>query len=116
MFKTFAACGFVVFMLGTVVIGFFVYDASTYKEDNDTGDCPVSELALTPELGGPKNLPIAHFLVDDHDGEDIIRQKDKPRLVVRSVQIGKKNKHNTYFGLGSWLWLGFCSPVEDIES
>ncbi|KAI9745599.1 MAG: hypothetical protein M1818_001133 [Claussenomyces sp. TS43310] len=64
------------------VVGFFLYDASTYREDLSFNDINVSQLALSPRRGGPKNLPIAEVLVDDDDSAESVRHKDKPRLVV----------------------------------
>jgi len=64
------------------VAGFFLYDASTYREDLSQGDIHVSDLALNPKLGGPKNLPIAEVLMDDEDDSDKERQQTKPRLVI----------------------------------
>jgi len=49
-----------------LVIAFFIYDASTYKEQAEGYDIGVSELALNPKRGGPKNLPIAEALVLSH--------------------------------------------------
>lgn len=70
----------VVISLG--IVGFFIYDWSTYREDLSYRDIHVSDLALTPRRGGPKNLPIAEVLVDDDDCPEAERQKDKPRLVI----------------------------------
>lgn len=64
------------------VIGFFIFDASTYREDLSYKDIHVSDLALSPRRGGPKNLPIAEVQIDDYDCEQMLRQKDKPKLVV----------------------------------
>ena len=61
---------------------FFVYDASTYREDLSYSDIPVSEKALNPRRGGPKDLPIAEVLVDDDDCPEMVRQRDKPKLVI----------------------------------
>lgn len=61
---------------------FFIYDASTYKEHVSNSDIDVSQLALQPRLGGPKNLPIAEVFIDDDDCEARKRNKDKPRLVI----------------------------------
>ena len=52
--------------MGGLVIAFFIYDASTYKEEAERYDIGVSELALNPKRGGPKNLPIAELLVLSH--------------------------------------------------
>jgi NADH dehydrogenase len=43
---------------------------------------PVSPLALHPERGGPKNLPIASVLVGDEDDGALAPVQDKPRLVI----------------------------------
>lgn len=64
------------------MVAFFIYDATTYREDLSYTDIPVSEVALNPRKGGPKNLPIAEILVDDDDCEAMTRQKHKPKLVI----------------------------------
>ncbi|KAJ5929240.1 External NADH-ubiquinone oxidoreductase 1 [Penicillium verhagenii] len=86
--KTFSYCG-VLFAGATIwVVAFFIYDASTYRETPTAEDIPVSELALNPRLGGPKNLPIADFLVGDYDSDSMLEQKDKPRLVILGTGWG----------------------------
>ncbi|KAJ3474179.1 hypothetical protein NLG97_g9956 [Lecanicillium saksenae] len=67
---------------GILVTAFFIYDASTYKEGADTGDISVSQLALLPRRGGPKNLPIADVLIDDNDNNGKRNNQDKPKLVI----------------------------------
>jgi NADH dehydrogenase len=67
---------------GGLIVAFFIYDASTYSENPDVEDIPVSELALNPKRGGPKNLPIAYAHVDDDDCPENRAIKDKPRLVI----------------------------------
>ena len=64
------------------MLGFFIYDASTYREDLSYTDIPVSAEALYPRRGGPKNLPIAESLVSDDESPENSRVKHKPRLVV----------------------------------
>lgn len=64
------------------IIAFFIYDASTYRENGAHEPVPIPELALHPRRGGPKNLPIADFLVDDNDDPEKAAMQDKPRLVV----------------------------------
>jgi len=64
------------------VLAFFIYDASTYREDLSYSDIPVSEKALNPRRGGPKNLLIAEVLVDDDDCPEMTRQREKPKLVI----------------------------------
>ncbi|KAI1336612.1 hypothetical protein F5Y15DRAFT_197606 [Xylariaceae sp. FL0016] len=70
--------GFVGFLFGA----FFLYDATTYKESITFGDCHVSEKALSPQRGGPKNLPIIEAFLDDEDNEEARLRKHKPRLVI----------------------------------
>ena len=88
LYKTFAFCGFFVIGTGVVVFAFFLYDASTYGACPSAQDIPVSELALNPRRGGPKNLPIADVLVGEYDSESMIEQKDKPRLVILGTGWG----------------------------
>src|ERR1700733_1291826 len=67
-YRGLAAFGLFVAISGGLVVAFFIYDASTYKEGPSIEeDIPVSEVALHPRRGGPKNLPIAEHLVDDDD-------------------------------------------------
>lgn len=82
LYKTFAFCGFTVITIGGLVIAFFLYDASTYKDEVEAFDIPIPVIALNPRRGGPKNLPIAEVLVDDLDDEDKIKQTEKPKMVV----------------------------------
>ncbi|KAJ5880425.1 External NADH-ubiquinone oxidoreductase 1 [Penicillium subrubescens] len=88
LYKSFAFCGFFVIGTGVVIVAFFLYDASTYRETPSAEDIPVSELALNPRRGGPKNLPIADFLVGDYDSDSMVQQKDKPRLVILGTGWG----------------------------
>lgn len=68
--------------VGLVFGAFFIYDASTYNEHAVAAECDVSQLALSPRRGGPKNLPIADVLIDDEDTEEHKKRKDKPKLVI----------------------------------
>ena len=88
LYKTFAYLG--IFGAGTTIaiISFFVYDASTYKEDLTSGEIPVSELALQPRRGGPKNLPIIEHFIDDDECEESKHQKHKPKLVMLGTGWG----------------------------
>jgi NADH dehydrogenase len=71
------------------VVAFFIYDASTYREGNNAcGECRVSEVALSPNRGGPKNLPIASILLDDEATDEFAAQKDKPKLVILGTGWG----------------------------
>ncbi|KIH92269.1 NADH dehydrogenase [Sporothrix brasiliensis 5110] len=71
---------FVFITLG--VVGFFLYDATTYKEGADLEDIAVPQLALNPRRGGPKNLPLYEVQIDDSDCEERLKTKDKPKLVI----------------------------------
>lgn len=82
LYKCFTYCGFFVIGTGVMIVAFFIYDASTYRETPSAEDIPISELALNPRCGGPKNLPIADVLIGDYDSDSMIAQKDKPRLVI----------------------------------
>lgn len=75
-------------VLGGVVVLFFIYDASTYKSDPSVEDLTVSEIALNPRRGGPKNLPIAEHLIDDDDDEKTRGVKHKPKLVILGTGWG----------------------------
>lgn len=79
-----------VFAIGSlaVIAGFFIYDATTYLRYERVEDIPVSERALYPRRGGPKNLPIAEVFVDDNDSDLKISQKDKPKLVILGTGWG----------------------------
>lgn len=63
LYKTVTFVGFAGLTVTGLVVAFFLYDASTYKEEADKSDVSVSDLALNPKRGGPKNLPIAELLV-----------------------------------------------------
>ena len=82
VYRSFAYAGAFILISGGLVIAFFLYDASTYREDLSYTDIPVSEQALNPKRGGPKNLPIAESLVSDDDCPENSRTKHKPRLVI----------------------------------
>ena len=86
-YRTFAYLGIFVTVSGALVLAFFAYDASTYG-NSDNVDIPVSEYALTPRRGGPKNLPIVEYFVDDDDSDGMRDQKHKPKLVVLGTGWG----------------------------
>lgn len=81
-YRSAAVVGTGVGFIGFLFAAFFVYDATTYKESTPFGECQVSEYALSPRKGGPKNLPIMDVLLDDNDTKEMSAQKEKPRLVV----------------------------------
>ena len=65
----------------TIGTGILVHDAFTYSERH-IDRVPVNPLALHPERGGPKNLPIAHVLVDDEEDDEAKALTEKPKLVI----------------------------------
>lgn len=70
-------------IVGVVVLGagIFIHDAFTYT-DKHVDKVPISPLALNPERGGPKNLPIVRDLVDDAEDDEMKELSKKPKLVV----------------------------------
>lgn len=66
------------FALGTAI---FIHDAFTYT-DKHVERVPVSPLALHPERGGPKHLPVVNALLADEEDEEFRKLNDKPKLVV----------------------------------
>lgn len=88
VYRSFAWLGFFIAVGGTVVVAFFIYDATTYRSDPAVSECNVSEIALSPHRGGPKNLPIAEHLIDDDDSSVKHGQKHKPKLVVLGTGWG----------------------------
>lgn len=75
-------------MSGGLVVAFFIYDATTYREEPDNIELSVSEMALHPRKGGPKNLPIAEYFVDDEEDEEMREAKHKPKLVILGTGWG----------------------------
>ncbi|KAJ7583007.1 pyridine nucleotide-disulfide oxidoreductase-domain-containing protein [Mycena floridula] len=67
-----------VFGLGAAI---FIHDAFTYTERH-VERVPVNPLALHPEKGGPKNLPVARVYVDDEEDAENKALASKPRLVI----------------------------------
>jgi NADH dehydrogenase len=65
----------------TIGAGILVHDAFTYSERH-IDRVPINPLALHPEHGGPKNLPIARVLVDDDEDEEAKAMSEKPKLVI----------------------------------
>jgi NADH dehydrogenase len=80
--------GLTVAVSASVVVAFFIYDATTYRVEPVTEDIAISEIALHPRRGGPKNLPIAEHLVDDDDCPHKKGQKHKPKLVILGTGWG----------------------------
>lgn len=70
-----------VFGIFAIGAGIFIHDAFTYS-DKHVDRVPLSPLALHPERGGPKNLPIARVQVDDEQDDENKQLAEKPRLVI----------------------------------
>ncbi|KAI1539433.1 Ndh NADH dehydrogenase FAD-containing subunit [Pyrenophora tritici-repentis] len=87
-YRTAAILGSFVAVSGVLVVAFFIYDAYTYNDDPIATDIPVSELALSPRRGGPKNLPIAEHFVDDDETPENKKLKHKPKLVILGTGWG----------------------------
>ncbi|KAF8882357.1 hypothetical protein CPB85DRAFT_1378267 [Mucidula mucida] len=68
---------------GLVLIGgaIFVHDAFTYTQKH-AERVPRSPLALHPQTGGPKDLPIVSVAMDDEDDEEQKKLASRPRLVI----------------------------------
>lgn len=88
LWRGFTFLGIVVGTGGVLILAFFAFDATTYKEDAALIDLNVSEYALNPRRGGPKNLPIVDHLVDDDDSPQKKAQKHKPKLVILGTGWG----------------------------
>jgi hypothetical protein len=58
-----------------------IHDCFTYS-NRHVHRVPVNPLALNPERGGPKNLPIARILVGDDEDDDAKLLGTKPKLVI----------------------------------
>lgn len=86
--KVFVFLGVIASSVGAVIVSFFIYDATTYREEPVVEDVPVPQIALDPRRGGPKNLPMAEVLVGDEDTPERAATSDKPRLVVLGTGWG----------------------------
>jgi hypothetical protein len=77
--------GSIIFGLTATTAIILGYDAFTYKEAH-VGNVPASPLALHPQPGGPKNLPIlSHFVEDGVEDPNAVESKALPkkeRLVI----------------------------------
>ena len=70
-----------VFAVLAIGAGVFIHDAFTYT-DRHVDRVPVSPLALHPERGGPKNLPVVNVLLADEEDEEARKLMEKPKLVI----------------------------------
>ena len=97
-------------VLGVTLItgAIFVHDAFTYTEAH-VDKVPVSPLALFPETGGPKDLPVVSAFLSDIEDPENERISHKPRLVVVGGGWGVCGPHSGFviqnksqFLPGSW--------------
>ena len=72
-----SACIGIVSLTGVILI----HDAFTYSTKH-VHRVPVHPLALNPERGGPKNLPIARVLAGDDEDDEAKHLGTKPKLVI----------------------------------
>ena len=82
VYRTFAYAGAFGLTITGLVLAFFLYDASTYREDLTFCEVTVPDLALNPRRGGAKNLPILENTLDEDDSDEMRRLREKPRLVI----------------------------------
>jgi NADH dehydrogenase len=87
-----------VFGVLAIGAGIFIHDAFTYSEKH-VDRVPVSPLALHPERGGPKNLPIVRVQVDDEQDEESKKLAGKPKLVVVGGGWGVSTRPCVLFSL-----------------
>jgi NADH:ubiquinone reductase (H+-translocating) len=88
LFRGFFYIGIFVGGIGLFIIGFFLYDASTYGETPIIEPIHMSSLALNPRLGGPKNLPVIEHFIDDDDSDHKKMAKHQPKLVILGTGWG----------------------------
>lgn len=77
--------GTIVVGVGSLMVGFFIYDATTYTESDPNEylkDLQIPSLALHPRRGGPKNLPIVDAFLDGADTPEKKACAEKPKLVI----------------------------------
>lgn len=78
---TLLGTGSIVFGLTAAVALLMAYDFTTYHEAH-VGNVNIPELALRPNVGGPKNLPILQRQVDDAEDERSAELARKEHLVI----------------------------------
>jgi hypothetical protein len=74
-------CLSAVFGVLAIGTGIFIHDAFTYSNKH-VDRVPVSPLALFPQRGGPKNLPLVSCQVDDIEDDEHKLLSEKPRIVI----------------------------------
>lgn len=88
LYRSAAWTGIFIVVSSVLICGFFAYDATTYTHPDGKLEIAVSEAALSPKRGGPKNLPVAEVLVDDEEDDDMTSQRYKPKLVILGTGWG----------------------------
>jgi len=98
--------------LAAIGAGLLIHDAFTYSEKH-IERVPVSPLALKPERGGPKNLPIVRVQVDDEQDEENVRLAEKPKLVIVGGGWGVRTFHSPCpsFGLNPSQTMGVLNTL-----
>lgn len=71
----------IVFGITASIALILAHDALTYR-DTHLGDIPTSELALHPQPGGPKNLPIVNEFIEGEEDDFARDLKGKEKLVI----------------------------------
>ncbi|OWB75430.1 hypothetical protein B5S31_g5329 [[Candida] boidinii] len=75
-------CGIFSGSILTLIIGFFLYDYTTYVAPEIGDSVLVHQLALNPPRGGPENLPILIQNLDDLDTPEKENNSHRPKLVI----------------------------------
>lgn len=75
------AIGITASVLVTLLALFFAYDATTYIPE-EVPSVDVSQAALSPVRGGPKNLPICYSHLDSNESPEKTEASKRPRLVI----------------------------------
>lgn len=93
--------GIVVSTFGVAIVGFFIYDSTTYRTCEVADKINVPKLALVPEKGGPEGLPILKETLDSYDSASKEINSYRPKLVVlgsgwASVGLLKSLKKGDY--------------------
>lgn len=79
---TIMGAGVIALTCGGALCIFFIYDSTTYKENDVPDAIEVPNEALNPLHGGPENLPIFREKLDNYDNETKQITSYKPKLVV----------------------------------
>lgn len=99
------------FLIGSTCLGLltfvgvvFIHDAFTYTTKH-VDRVPVSPLALNPELGGPKNLPVARVLIDDDEVRAVFACYPRTLFLMCNFLIKRMNQTRLSHANPGWLSL-----------